>query len=422
MSVTFLAVAAVGFVLAANAVKPLPVPPDGIPSFFAGWLTAELAPQHLVGHVIVTGVFVALGAVEGVTGTVALALAVATAVILIGLIVQSQRSRDLVERAMCDGLGTDYADAIDVERRSNYDLRVPWRQLLLPFWMHHPDVAKVKNLSYGPDGKRNQLDVLHRRDMPTGCPVLLQVHGGAWVMGNKEQQAMPLMLHLAARGWVCVAINYRISPKATWPDHIVDVKRALAWVKEHIAEYGGDPDYVVVTGGSAGGHLSSLVALTPNRPDFQPGFEDADTTVRACLSYYGVYDFTAEVVSNASTRRRRKHLLEPMVMKRTLADDREAFEAASPILQVNPDAPPFFVIHGRNDTLVPVAEARRFVARLREVSQSPVAYAELPGGQHAFEVFPSIRTAHVVNAAERFVDHIYAAYAAGKHQVTSPPR
>jgi acetyl esterase/lipase len=282
----------------------------------------------------------------------------------------------------------------------------------------------INDLPYSEAGRRGQLDLY----LPAGedtikdAPVLLQVHGGAWTLGAKEHQGRPLMNQMAAKGWICVAINYRLSPRATWPDHLLDCKRALAWVKEHIAEYGGDPDFVVITGGSAGGHLSSLVALTPNQPDFQPGFEDADTTVRACLSYYGVYDFTAEVVSNRSTRRRRKHLLEPVVMKRTLADEREAFEAASPIFQVNPDAPPFFVIHGRNDTLVPVAEARRFVARLREVSRSPVAYAELPGGQHAFEVFPSIRTAHVVNAAERFVDRTYTAYLAGRTQAASSQR
>ena len=74
------------------------------------------------------------------------------------------------------------------------------------------------------------------------------------------------MYHLAARGWVCVAINYRLSPQATWPDHLVDCKRALAWIREHIAEYGGDPDYVVVTGGSAGGHLTAMMGLTAERP------------------------------------------------------------------------------------------------------------------------------------------------------------
>ena len=98
------------------------------------------------------------------------------------------------------------------------------------------------------------------------APVLLQIHGGAWVIGDKSQQGLPLMLHLAAEGWVCVAINYRLSPKATWPEHLVDCKRALAWVREHIAEYGGDPDLICVTGGSAGGHLAAMIALTANEP------------------------------------------------------------------------------------------------------------------------------------------------------------
>src|SRR3954452_10451637 len=134
MPVTFLVVMALGFVLAVNAVKPLPVPPDGTPSFFAGWLTAELAPQNLVLHVIVTAAFAALGSVEGIAGAVAVALSVATAAILVCLSVQAQRAREVVERALVDGLGEGYLESVDVERRSHYDLRVPWRQLLLPFW------------------------------------------------------------------------------------------------------------------------------------------------------------------------------------------------------------------------------------------------------------------------------------------------
>jgi len=99
------------------------------------------------------------------------------------------------------------------------------------------------------------------------------------------------MRELASRGWVCVASNYRLSPKATMPDHIVDVKRAIAWIREHIEEYGGDPDFVCITGGSAGGHLCSLAALTANDPRFQPGFESVDTSVHACVPFYGVFDF-----------------------------------------------------------------------------------------------------------------------------------
>ena len=113
-------------------------------------------------------------------------------------------------------------------------------------------------------------------------------------MGDKREQGLPMMHELARRGWVCVTVNYRLSPKATWPAHIVDCKRALAWVREHIAEYGGDPDFIAVSGGSAGGHLSALLALTPNEPEWQPGFEDLDASVDACLPFYGVYDMTVD--------------------------------------------------------------------------------------------------------------------------------
>ena len=156
--------------------------------------------------------------------------------------------------------------------------------------------AHDTDISYGEHGTRNHLDIWRRPDLDRGgkAPVLLQVPGGAWMVGSKRQQAYPLMSHLAELGWVCVAINYRLSPRSTWPDQIVDVKRALAWTKEHIAEYGGDPDWVAITGGSAGGHLSSLAALTPNDPQFQPGFEDADTSVRAAVPFYGLYDFTTD--------------------------------------------------------------------------------------------------------------------------------
>ena len=120
------------------------------------------------------------------------------------------------------------------------------------------------------------------------------------------------MAHLAERGWVCVAVNYRLSPRGTWPDHIVDVKRAIAWVKAHIAEYGGDPDFVAITGGSAGGHLSSLAALTPNVAGFQPGFEDADTSVQAAVPFYGVYDFTNR---DGTSRADMEDMLARMVFK-----------------------------------------------------------------------------------------------------------
>jgi acetyl esterase/lipase len=273
------------------------------------------------------------------------------------------------------------------------------------------DYAHDCDIGYGECGSRNHLDIWRRPDLDRGgrAPVLLQVPGGAWMVGNKRGQAHPLMSHLAELGWVCVAINYRLSPRSTWPDQIVDVKRAIAWTKEHIASYGGDPDWIAITGGSAGGHLSSLAALTPNDPRFQPGFEGADTRVRAAVAFYGVYDFGSEGVMHP--------LMAPIVAERvfklSLTDTAEPFRLASPITHVSEDAPPFFVLHGTNDSLIPVEQARSFTARLREVSRRPVVYAELPCAQHAFDIFGSARAAHAAVAVEQFLAEIYDPSGAG---------
>ncbi|MDQ1697705.1 MAG: hypothetical protein QOJ03_3058, partial [Frankiaceae bacterium] len=299
------------------------------------------------------------------------------------------------------------------------DLATPWRQVLMPWEVKHPAVKCTRDIPYAevPDdrkaAKRLRLDIYSPRDdsqLDPGReaaqrrPVIIQIHGGGWVIGNKEEQGLPLMTHLAARGWVCVAPNYPLSPKATWPDHLVALKRAVAWTREHIADYGGDPSFIAVTGGSAGGHLAALVALTANDPTYQPGFEDADTSVQAAVPFYGPYDL-ANVLDTKAGTKRLDYFLARTVFK---SKDPAVFESATPLLHVRADAPPFFVIHGAHDSLAPVEEARELVRRLREVSTSPVVYAELPGAQHAFDVFHSIRSAHVIRGVERFLRWVHA--------------
>ena len=275
------------------------------------------------------------------------------------------------------------------------------------------DYAHDADISYGEFGGANRLDIWRRPDVDYGgiAPVLLQVPGGAWTTGNKRGQAHPLMSHLVELGWICVAINYRHSPRNTWPDHIVDVKRAITWVKSHIAEYGGDPGFVAITGGSAGGHLSALAALTANDPQFQPGFEGADTRVQAAVPFYGVYDFTR--VDDAM-HPMMLPLLERTVLKQPQTS--ASYVAASPITHVGADAPPFFVLHGSNDSLVPVEQSRRFVERLRTVSAQPVVYGELPLAQHAFDIFGSARAAHAAVAVEQFLAEVYATWQAARVQ------
>jgi len=214
-------------------------------------------------------------------------------------------------------------------------------------------------------------------------------------------------------------VNYRLSPGATFPDHLVDVKAALAWIRSHADDYGIDPDFVVVTGGSAGGHLTAMVALTANDPTYQPGFEDADTSVQAAVPFYGVYDFTNR--NGTMTPEFLTWLAQPLVIKAFIDDEPEAFRAASPMDQIHADAPPFLVVHGDHDTLAPVADARVFVQQLRETSTSEVFYVELHGAQHAFDVFGSPRTRRMVQATERFLFAVHDAYLHHPASALAPP-
>lgn len=415
MPVAFLVVSVAGLLLTLNACRPFARGgPLSVASFAAGWLTSELPLHHIAWQVVASAGFIAAGALDGAPGWVALALTVASWAGLAYLAHQGARAGDVMEAALVEVLGPGYRAS--AARSGAGTPLPPRRQLAWPFGRRHPAVTRVRNLQYSPYGRRGRLDVYHHRDRPTGAPVLLQVHGGAWVVGSKDQQGVPLMLHLASQGWVCVAINYRLSPRATFPDHIIDVKRAIAWIRSHIVEFGGDPGFVAITGGSAGGHLAALAALTPGAREWQPGFEEEDTSVAACVPFYGVYDFTNH---EGTGRADMERFLARVVMKSSLGEDRRGWEAASPLFRVNADAPPFFVVHGRNDSLVPVRQARAFVDRLRAVSRNPVVYAELPGAQHAFDVFASIRTRHVVGGIQWFLEYVRATHAsspAGGHR------
>lgn len=405
----FLGVSIYGALYTLNAYRPFRLGgATVVPSFFASWLTIELAPHHLAWQAVATVVFAWFGAFQHWPAWLGLGICFVSWWGLVEQIRRSRQTEHIVDEALAEALGDDYRDHLDDELLRRHAIGVPRSRIVTAFRFGHRDVTRVKDIAYGPHGRRNRLDVWHHRDMPRDRPVLVWIHGSGWIVSEKGHQARPMINHFAAQGWVVVAINYRLSPRARFPDHLVDVKRALAWIHEHIDEYGGDPDFVVMTGGSAGGHLGSLAALTPGDPEYQPGFEEADTSVQACVPFYAVFDLTNRFGSRRGFEGRGYvRFLERAVMATTLEADPEGWAAASPYDRMHADAPPFFVIHGTNDVLAPVGDAREFVTALRQTSSNPVVYAELPIAQHAFEVFHSIRTAHVIHGVERFATWCY---------------
>jgi acetyl esterase/lipase len=373
-------------------------------AFAPGLLGSELPYQDIALKGLLAGTAIARGATKKPAGKLGLGIAAASSAVLVGLHREAERAGGVLERALVDALGDDYREAIAELLHADDQAPITRREIALPaiYRSHRRRLVAHTDVPYGEHGWRNTLDIWRPADLPADAkaPVLLQVHGGAWMLGQKAQQATPLLARMTDHGWVCVDINYRLSPRSTWPDHIVDVKQAIAWVKDNIAAHGGDPDLVIITGGSAGGHLSSLAALSPNEKAFQPGFEDKDTTVQGCVPMYGVYDWTNR---DGTGFVHMEGFLARQVLKSELAEDRERWEQASSMSWVNADAPPFFIIHGTNDSLVPIEQARSFAGMLRAASNQPVAFAELPRAQHAFDAFGSVRALHTVRAIERFL-------------------
>jgi acetyl esterase/lipase len=339
-------------------------------SYWFGHLLNELPFVAFYWLLVSTLLAVGQGDIDTPLGWVAFGLAVLTTVGLAVVAWRGLQARAAVDRALREGVDVDSRTGVAAGRR-----RPPYvRILLAPFLVRRRDVERVANLSYGDAGAKNLLDLYRSRSRPSGGPVLIHLHGGAFRRGRKSREARPLLYRLASQGWVCISANYRLSPAATFPDHLIDVKKVIAWAREHGPEYGADPAVVFVAGSSAGGHLASLAALTPNDPVFQPGFQGADTSIAAAISLYGYYG--------------------------SLGNDEPT--PSSPLAYIGPDAPPFFVAHGDKDTLVLVEDARLFVERLQAASSNPVVYAELPGAQHTFDLFDSLRFEAVVDAIEAF--------------------
>jgi len=379
--------------------------------FFSGWITGEMAVWLAGAQIAFVALWIALAGTDTTGFALGMSAFLGAWILLAWALRDGFDAGAAFSRALSLALGPGYLESIPLPRRNKLAQQIHSQEWLWPFRFRRPGVKYVRNLSYTDAGKRGLLDLYLPVTAGERRPVLLQVHGGAWMVGHKSEQAQPLLHRMVESGWVGVSINYRLAPRSAYPAQIIDVKKAIAWVKAHIAEYGGDPDFVVITGGSAGGHLSLLAGLTPGHPDWQQGFEGVDTAVQGVLALYPVVDFTnrygirqQDGMDAFITRR---------IIQKTREEVPEVFEDGSPISWVGrpgvpESAPPFFVVQGTHDSLVWVEEVRRFVAELSPRAKHPLVYAELPRAQHAFEIFHSPRTSHYLNAAAIWLEWVWA--------------
>lgn len=250
------------------------------------------------------------------------------------------------------------------------------------------------------------LDVWRSPAHPSAAaPVALFIPGGAWVMGIRAVQGHSLMDHLVSRGWICVSMQYRTSPRHRWPAHLDDVRAAIGWIHANIADFGGDPAFLALVGCSAGGHLATLAGLADSRDAVAAdGDPTAARTVGAVVSLYGRYDWESRCTPEREMFMR---FLESIVVQRSQRTHPSLFAEASPISRVHRHAPPFLAVHGSHDSIIPVSEARDFVDAMRETSDREVGFIELTGAGHGFDMVDRHRTPMVNQSVERFLHHAH---------------
>ena len=366
---------------------------------------SELALPMIVIALVVVVVLLRAGEPRSAQRRAGAGLSLAAVALLVIGLSKAAGEPARMQRVLEAGLGPAFLDQLSPERRAMATARLRFADWARPLHFDPDGIETVANIPYGEHGERNLLDVLRAAGPPdTARPVLLHMHGGGYASGRKNLSALPLLHRMARAGWVVVTINYRLAPEARWPAQLVDAKRAVAWVRAHIAEYGGDPGFIAATGGSAGGNLALYLALTAGDARLQPDFEEADTRIQAVVPYYaGLEDHDFSDTLDLLVSHIRDNVLPP-----ARRNDPLAWAELRPATFLRADAPPALIVTGTHDALALVEGARQFATRWRAVSEAPVLLAEVAGGFHGFDDVRSLRTQAVARGVHQFLEYAYA--------------
>jgi len=238
-----------------------------------------------------------------------------------------------------------------------------------------PTVTVLTDVPFLGEGRKEKLDVYLPVERPAGTlsPALVGIHGGGWTGGTKnEARAKNVCTTLAAAGYVALSIDYKLGEGA-WPTNLHDCKNAVRFLRARAAEYGVDPDRIAVAGGSAGGHLALMVALTGDRPELAPPAEatlypNFSDTVRCVINFYGI--------TNLQTRRETDDAGNPLPARKSSTGaakvygveslDDPRLKGVSPVTYLARDSVPILTLHGRADTTVDHLQAEELDRVARE--------------------------------------------------------
>jgi len=250
-----------------------------------------------------------------------------------------------------------------------------------------------RDLAYVASGHERQKLDLYLPAQGDKLLLIVWIHGGAFRMGSKEGNPdNPLPFDYLAQGFALAAINYRLSQHAIFPAQIEDCKAAVRWLRTHAAQYRLDPTRFVAWGPSAGGHLAAMLGTTGHVAAFEVGAHlDVSSRVQAVVDYYGPTDFL-----QMDAQRLPDGMIhdapdspESELVGGPIQENRDRVAHCNPITYVSNDTPPFLIVHGDRDPLVPYGQSVLLVDALQKAGRD-VTFYTVPGGGHGHFSDPQV--------------------------------
>jgi acetyl esterase/lipase len=276
------------------------------------------------------------------------------------------------------------------------------------------NIVKWENLAYVSQGSAAQALDLYAPKDGTNVPLIIWIHGGAFLFGSKDEiLGEPVVLGFLLGGYAVAAINYCLSPEALFPAQLEDCKAAVRWLRAHAEKFGIDPSRIGVWGPSAGGYLATLLGVTGETHEFDVGENlNCSSRVQAVCDFFGPTDFLQMDahrlpdgdIHNAPGSPESKLVGGP------IQDNPDKVKRANPITYVTKNAPPFLIVHGTGDRLVPFNQSELLAATLKSVG-APVKFHPVEGGGHGEYVgFKGGRGLYTDPAVEPIVKEFFATY------------
>lgn len=249
-------------------------------------------------------------------------------------------------------------------------------------------VTAHRDLAYVTNGHERQKLDLYLPEHGENLPLLIWIHGGAFRMGSKEgNRADSLPFDYLAQGYALASINYRLSQHAIFPAQIEDCKAAVRWLRAHAAQYWLNPDCFLAWGPSAGGHLVTMLGTAGHVTEFDVGENlHVSSRVQAVVDYFGPTDFLQMDTQRLPDGQIHDAADSPEseLVGGPIQENKEKTARANPITYVTNDAPPFLVVHGDQDPLVPYGQSMILVEALQKAGVEVTFYTVEGAGHGRF--------------------------------------